>query len=87
MKNSSTSETQDHSWTVRGVRMSAAMLYHHGCDFECGFGVDAHRPTAIESDRDDSVLSLPAELKIPLVNITAGFHDALWKTSDFRSSH
>jgi 2,4-dienoyl-CoA reductase-like NADH-dependent reductase (Old Yellow Enzyme family) len=46
--------------------------YDHLIPYRWGFGVDANRPTEIDLTETIRFLSLLEELKIPLVNITAG---------------
>ena len=46
--------------------------YDHLTPYRWGFGVDANRPTEIDLTETIRFLSLLEELKIPLVNITAG---------------
>lgn len=47
-------------------------VHHHLIPYRWGFGVDANCPTEIDLAETMQFLSLLQELKIPLVNITAG---------------
>jgi len=47
-------------------------VYDHFLPYRWGFGVDATRPTELDLTETIQFLSLLEELKIPLVNITAG---------------